>query len=94
MRQQNGVTAGETALIQCPSRNNTATDARAHGVPVGAIQRSGRSTWKNEHLERAAALMAACGLTLRPITERTLPEDHLAALETLARIALRNGSGA
>lgn len=52
------------------------------------------STWKNEHLERAAALMAACGLTLRPITERTLPEDHLAALETLARIALRNGSGA
>ena len=51
------------------------------------------STWKNDHRERAAALMAACGLSLRPVTDRTLDEDHLAALETLARIALRDGRG-
>jgi hypothetical protein len=40
-RQQNDVTAGETALNHWPSLSNTATDARAHGVQGAPIQRAG-----------------------------------------------------
>jgi hypothetical protein len=47
------------------------------------------STMKSEQLERFAALAAACGLKLVPITEHTFDEDHIRALETLVAISLR-----
>lgn len=49
------------------------------------------SGMKSEHLERFAALAAACGLKLVPTTSQTVDDEHIAALETLAAMALRNG---
>lgn len=49
------------------------------------------SGMKSDHLERFAALAAACGLKLVASTAQTVDDDHIAALETLAAMALRSG---
>lgn len=84
---RNAARRNHSAMLQAPSDLSQKRAAELIGVSEATL-----SAWKNDHLERAAALIAACGLTMRPITERTLPEEHIAALETLALIGLRRGS--
>lgn len=43
---------------------------------------------KNEQLERIAALIAACGLKLSPVTHQTFDESYISALKTLASVGL------
>lgn len=43
---------------------------------------------KADQLERFAALVAACGLKLVPITDQTFDESYISALRTLAAIGL------
>lgn len=83
---RNAAQRNHSAMLQALTDLSQRRAAELLGIAESTL-----SDWKNEHLERAAALMAACGLTLRPITERTLPDDHIAALETLALIGLRSG---
>ena len=43
---------------------------------------------KADQLERFAALVAACGLKLVPVTDQTFDESYISALKTLAAIGL------
>lgn len=49
------------------------------------------SNIKNDDLERFAALVAACGLKLAPVTDQTYDEAFISALKTLAAIGLGRG---
>ena len=57
------------------------------------VSESTVSGMKNDQLERFSALLAACGLKAVPSSERSLGDDHIQALETLAAMALRSGRG-
>ena len=46
------------------------------------------SDMKNDQLERVAALIAACGLKLSPVTHQTYDESYIGALKTLASVGL------
>ena len=46
------------------------------------------SDMKNDQLERIAALIAACGLKLTPVTHQTYDESYIGALKTLAFVGL------
>lgn len=46
------------------------------------------SDMKTDHLERFAALAAACGLKLVPITEETYDESIISAMKTLSVLGL------
>lgn len=54
------------------------------------ISESALSEFK-DRLERYAAIAAACGLKLVPITDRTLDDDYIQAVETIAAKHLRSG---
>jgi hypothetical protein len=54
------------------------------------ISESAMSDFKRDQLERFCALAAVCGLRFVPVTDRTIDDDHINALETLAAIALRS----
>lgn len=55
-RREHARGAPVTRTNLCPSRNSTATDARAHGAPGGAIQRSGGV--ESRHAARSQPLRA------------------------------------
>jgi hypothetical protein len=50
------------------------------------------SEWKNAHLSRITAMLAASGLRVVPCSARFYSEEHITALKTLARQGLEAGS--
>jgi hypothetical protein len=46
------------------------------------------SEWKNQHLSRITAMLAACGLRVIPCTTQTFDDDYIRALRTLAQHGL------
>jgi hypothetical protein len=52
------------------------------------ISESVLSEFKDKHLERAAAVIAACGYRITPCTDQSYPEAYIAALKTLAAVGL------
>lgn len=52
------------------------------------VSESVLSEFKNNHLERAAAVIAACGLRCIPCTDQSFDESYITALKTLAAVGL------
>lgn len=78
----------QAQLLRCLGDVTQRSAAELIGVSETTL-----SEWKNAHVERFCALAAACGLRLVPVTDRSIDDEHLRALETLAGIALRHGIG-
>lgn len=74
-----------TVLIRCLAEVSQSRVAELIGVSQTTM-----SGIKADQLERFAALIAACGLKLAPVTDQTFDETYISALKTLAAVGLRS----
>jgi hypothetical protein len=73
----------QTALLRGLSEVSQKRAAELLGISESAM-----SEFKSAQLERVCLLVSVCGLKCVPVTDRSLDDDHINALETLAAIAL------
>lgn len=74
---------GHTALL----RGLASVSQKRAAEMIGCSETTMNSI-KADHLERFAALVAAVGLKLVPVTDQTFDESFISALKTLAAIGL------
>lgn len=75
--------SNHTMLLKCMSEVSQKRIAALIGVSETTM-----SDMKSDHLERFAALVAACGLKLAPTSDQTYDESYISALKTLAAVGL------
>ena len=74
-------------LLRCFAEVSQKVVADRIGVSEATI-----SSIKSDQLERFAAIVAACGLKLVPITAQTYDESFVEALKTIAVVGLGRGA--
>lgn len=70
-------------LLRCLAQVSQKRVAELIGVSQPTL-----SEFKDEHLQKFAAIAAACGLKLAPVTAQTFDESYVSALKTLAAVGL------